>query len=264
MEYRTSAAIALTALLLAAAPAPSGVRTLEFGDGGRLHGQIDRPGAPGPFPLVFLLPAGAKLDRHGTSPQLPAMEGIYDPIAALALERGWALFRWDRQSAGRSTPTSGERPEDALEALRTALELPGVDRSRIVIIAHGYGTVQLREETDRFLEVVGYSALKGTVLMSSEMTPRAAARLPGNLLVIVGESDGDDRSLTEGVELFHRRSFPERHVETLIVPGANHALCDTTARDWTGCEGMAGTCRIDARVYEAIGRFLERVEASGR
>ena len=111
---------------------------------------------------------------------------------------------------------------------------------------------------DTFLEIIGFGALKGTVLLSSEMTPSAAARLPGDLLVVVGESDKGDVSLTEGVKLFHERAFPRQSVETLVVPGANHALCDTTVADWTGYDGRPGTCHVDASVYEAMEGFLRR------
>jgi len=262
MRTTTISLLALCALFMGSNTSRAGVRTVMFGENNRLHGQLERPGAPGPYPLVFLLPAGATLDRHGTSRQMPAIKGVYDPIAKIALDEGWAIFRYDRQSAGNSPPTRTEAPDDAFEALRTALELPGVDRSRVVIIAHGYGTGQLRDYTDRFLEITGFSEFRGAVLLSSELTPAAATRIPGDLLVIVGESDSGNQSLTRGVTQFHRRAFPDHDVQTMIVPGADHALCDTTRTEWQGYEGLPGTCHVSDEVYDSIAQFLRR--ARGR
>ena len=238
-------------------------REVTFGAGDAVHGQIDRPNGQGPFPLVFLLPAGGAVDRHGTSPSLKALVDIYEPIARDAVEAGWAIFRYDRFAPGRSEISAALFLDDALAGLRRALDMPTVDRTRVVIIANGYGTVQLRDSMERFLEVIGHAELKGTILLASELPPSAAAEIPGDLLVINGEADGDTDSPTMGgVLAAHRRAFPRATTEGIVLPGCGHALCDTTLVAWTGLQGTGGSCAIPDEAYAAIRRFIRRIHSA--
>jgi pimeloyl-ACP methyl ester carboxylesterase len=237
------------------------VREVRFGPGERLRGQIERPTKPGSYPLVFLIPAGGGIDRFGTSSKLPAFDRIYDPIAKAATDNGWAIFRFDRQGTVGSTPSTPESVNDVLEALRTALDMPHVNRDRVVIIGHGFGTMQLRDNLDKFLEITGSDELKGTILLASSVDPATAAKIPADLLIILGESDsGDAPELASGAVSLHRRAHPDTKARSMVIPKSDHALCDTTGVDWDGFRGGKGTCRVSKRVYEEIARFLKRLE----
>ena len=240
-------------------------REVSFGEGNIVHGQIDRPKGPGPFPLVFLLPAGGGVNRHGTSQMLPALHEIYTPIVEDAVQNGWAVFRYDRFVLATRPVNDAVLLQDALAALRTALDLPAVDRSRVVLIANGYGTRQIQNSFERFIEIIGHQELKATVLLASEVTPPVARTIPGNILIINGEADGDEESpLTGGAVSAHRQSFPETRSEALILPGCNHALCDTTLAEWQGMRGAEGSCRIPSETYRAVSEFLRRSYSSSR
>jgi|GEM_PF-1195217 len=246
------------------APSDAAVVTREvvFGPGRRISGQLDKPPGAGPFPLVILIPAGGRLDRNGTSPSLTAFKDVYVPLVGIAVRAGWAIFRYDRQGAGSSRPSERDEAIDALDVVRIARELPDVDPRRVVIIAHASGTEILQSGYDYFEERIGFHALKGVILLSSDVGSQSAGRMAGNLLVIIGESDGTERSsIAGGAVSVHRRDYPDRQAEAMVVPRADHALCDTTVAGWSGWAGDPGSCVISRQVYDAIDRFLRQIHS---
>lgn len=260
MSWRLRAYLVVAVAPLIAGDAAAITREVTFGPGGRIAGQLDKPPGNGPFPLVVLVTAGGNLNRHGSSPDLAAFRDIYVPFVKIATDAGWSIFRYDRQGAGGSRPSNRNEVIDALDAVLTARELPDVDQEHIVIIAHASGTEMLAHGYQFFEEAIGFGALKGVVLLSSTVSSQTAGRMAGDLLVIIGESDEEQQAAVGAAAVsIHRRNYPDRRAEAIVVPGADHTLCDTTAAGWTGWDGMPGTCKVPQQVYDAVDRFLRGI-----
>lgn len=256
---------ALFLALVAYATAPAVVtREVRFGRGDRLAGQIDKPAGLGPFPLVILIP-GAGLDRTGRSSRFTALAGIYVPLVDIAVGNGWAMFRYDRAGSGMSLASGGDEVAGAVDAVRTARELPGVDTERVVIVAHASGTLLFAKGYDRFEELIGYRAIKGTVLLSSKVGAQTAGRMPGDLLIAIGQSvAATDSPVAAGAVSAHRRFLPERNADAMVLQNCDYALCDTTAPSWSGWSGAEGSCAIPGEAYAAVERFLQRIHRDRR
>src|ERR1043165_7949893 len=89
-------------------------RELTFaGDNVCLSGQIDYPPSASPhdgFPLVFVLHHAGSEDREW-----------YAPFAQLALQSGYAVFRWDKRGTGHSGAGGrGSTTQDAVNAYEIA------------------------------------------------------------------------------------------------------------------------------------------------
>src|SRR5687768_15080584 len=102
-------------------------RELRFaGDGVLLAGQIDYPLTPRPaagYPLLFILHHAGCNTRD-----------CYHDYAEMALETGFAVFRWDKRGTGRSGAGGrGSVTQDAVNAYEVAMEQPNVDRHRVVV-----------------------------------------------------------------------------------------------------------------------------------
>lgn len=236
-------------------------REVWFGPGNRIAGQIDRPAAPHPYPLVFLLPPGGGLDRDGTSELLTAFEDVYLPLVEAALNASWAVFRYDRQGTGRSRPSDRGDALDVLDALQYALDDPFIDRSRVVLIAQGAGTQLLQTRYLDFERIIGFSSLRGVALLTSRVGARPGAAMAGDMLVIMGsEDDAEHLATARSLVPQHTRTQPHRRAELLIIENASSALCRTDVPDWTGMTGKTGTCEIPDEVWEAIGAFLRRLQ----
>lgn len=243
--------------------APAATREITFGPGGRIAGQLDKPTGDGPFPLVILIAAGGNLDRNGSSLQLEAFRDIYVPLVKIATDAGWAIFRYDRQGTGNSRPSNRNEIIDALDAVIVARELPDVDRDRVVIIAHASGTEMLQRGYEFFEETIGFRALRGVVLLSNTVSSQAAGRMAGNLLVIIGQSDeAEESAISSAAVSVHRRNYPDRAAEAMVITDADHALCDTTLEGWRGWVGTPGSCEVPRQVYDAVGRFLRDIHSS--
>ncbi len=110
---------------------PNQVRELVFaGDNVRLAGQMDYPAAPAPvdgFPVIFILHHAGGNTRED-----------YEHYAALGLESGWAVFRWDKRGTGRSGAGGrGSTLKDAVNAYEVALQQPRINPRRAVVLAQG-------------------------------------------------------------------------------------------------------------------------------
>jgi pimeloyl-ACP methyl ester carboxylesterase len=247
--------VAVTALNVGAV-----TREVTFGPGGRIAGQLDKPAGNGPFPLVILVGAGGQIDRDGTSPQFEAFRDIYLPLVDIAARAGWAIFRYDRPGSGRSRPSDRNELLDVLDAVLFACQLPDVDPRRVVLIGHASGADILQGGYEYLEQTIGFSALRGVILLSSTVRSRFARRMAGDLLIVIGESDSAAQlSAARGAVAAHRRNYGERSAEALVVGRADHALCDTTVARWAGWTGMPGSCVLPREVYDAVDRFLRNV-----
>jgi len=149
------------------------------GDSVRLAGQIDYPATRKPstgYPLMFVLPQAAYWTRD-----------MYDDFAAIALERGYAVFRWDKRGTGRSGSSgSGSPVQDAVNAYETALLQPGIDRSHAVILAIGAGTSLLGNCYGLFARTENPY---GVLLIANMLDEQAILAINTRVQIIQGAND---------------------------------------------------------------------------
>ncbi len=236
-------------------------REIGFGQEDRLVGQLDRPDEPGLFPLIVLVPAGKDIDRNGTSAKLPAIRNLYSPLADLAVAAGYAIFRYERTepTGPRRIGRGNDVLQDALDAVEIALELPGADPDRVVLMAHESGVAMLLEAYDRFEEIVGYRHLRGVVLLAGEIGAHSAGRMAGDLLIVRADSDGYRRSSADDDAIgIHRRTSPVAGARQVIAEGCNSMLCDTVDAPWSGLMAQGAPCRFSGKLFRSVDAFLRR------
>lgn len=74
---------------------------------GILHGTLELPAIPAPFPVVLIIPGSGPIDRDGNAAQLGLHTDCYKLLADALAKRGIASLRYDKRGAG----------EDAMLAL---------------------------------------------------------------------------------------------------------------------------------------------------
>lgn len=161
-------------------PAEALTRELQFvGDGVHLAGQIDYPVKPVPsngFPLLFLL-------HHATY----SARADYADYADLALETGYAVFRWDKRGTGRSGAGGrGSTTQDAADAYDVALQQPQVNRRRVIIAALGAGTALLGSAFGLFARLQQPHAV---LLIANMLDERAILAVNAPIYIVAGEHD---------------------------------------------------------------------------
>ncbi len=155
-------------------------RELIFhGDTVRLAAQIDYPTSPPPkvgFPLIFVLPhAGAHTRRD------------YDHYTALALECGYAVFRWDKRGSGSSGSSGRGSPlQDAITAYQTALAQPGINRQHVVILGQNEGTLML---SDIFADLERTQPPRAAVLIGNLLDRHDILKVRTEVRILIGEDD---------------------------------------------------------------------------
>ncbi|MBZ0288982.1 MAG: alpha/beta hydrolase [Anaerolineae bacterium] len=149
------------------------------GDGVRLSGQLDYPRSPSrstSFPLLFVLHHAGCDARSG-----------YAHFAQFGLQSGYAVFRWDKRGTGRSGAGGrGSTTQDAVNAFEIALEQPGIDRRRVVILAQDAGTGLLGDSFGLFAR---QQAPHGVVLATNMLDEKAVLAIESQVLIIMGQHD---------------------------------------------------------------------------
>lgn len=149
------------------------------GDGVRLSGQIDYPrSSPRKtnLPLMFVLHHAGCEARNG-----------YAHFAHYGLNAGFAVFRWDKRGTGRSGAGGrGSTTQDAVNAYEVALEQPGIDRRRVVILAQDAGTGLLGDSFGLFARL---QHPHGVVLATNMLDEKAVLAVESQLLILMGQHD---------------------------------------------------------------------------
>ncbi len=192
----------------------AGQEVVFAGDGVRLAGQIDLPDGPAPaggYPLLFIL-------HHASAPT----RDKYRPFAELALEVGYAAFRWDRRGAGRSGGGGkGSTTQDAVCAYEIALEQAGINRRAVVILALGAGTALLGSSFGLFARA---QRPAGAMLISNQLDDRQILALDTRLLLISGSDDWNTPAhYAVGAARAHRAVY-RYGAESFIAPNADRML----------------------------------------
>jgi len=207
---------------------------LEFaGDGVLLSGQIDYPDShQSHYPLIFVLHNAGCDARDG-----------YQHYADIGLECGYAVFRWDKRGTGRSgAGARGSTTQDAVNAYEIALEQPGVDRKRAVIIAQGAGTAMLGSSFGLFARV---QHPYGVILATNMLDEAAITAIDAPVHIVMGQHDWNpwqkygkaacdahNAAYRHGAS-FYVAPFADRTLRlSSSVPPVFHAGIKTVMRDW--------------------------------
>jgi len=194
-------------------------RAREFvfaGDNVRLSGQIDYPSSASPhdgFPLVFILHHAGCENRDW-----------YQPYAQIALQSGYAVFRWDKRGTGHSGASGrGSTTQDAVNAYEIALEQPFINHHRTVILAQGAGTALLGSAYGLFARIQNPY---GVILASNMLDEEAILAIDTRVEIVMGEGDWNPwQKYGEAACESHNRTY--RHSASFYyIPNADRKLMD--------------------------------------
>lgn len=149
------------------------------GDEVTLGGQIDYPMTRRPsagYPLIFVLHHACCNTRDD-----------YVDYAQIALDKGFAVFRWDKRGTGRSGAGGrGSTTQDAVNAYEIALTQPSIDRRHAVILAVGAGSALLGSSFGLFARV---QHPFGALLVANMLDPDEILAVDTRTLILMGEDD---------------------------------------------------------------------------
>lgn len=149
------------------------------GDHVSLYGIMDYPSTERPangYPLIFII-------QHATCTSLET----YSHIAKLGKESNASVFRWDKRGTGKSgTGPNGSIEIDTLKAYQTAISLPDIDKSRVVIFAQNEGTLLL---ASLFNTVLSVQKPLGCILAGNMLDQTAVLKVKTPLHIVVSKND---------------------------------------------------------------------------
>jgi hypothetical protein len=186
------------------------------GDAVRLAGQIDYP-LPSPyqstFPLLFMLHHAGCDDREA-----------YTHLADIALNAGYAVFRWDKRGTGRSGSSgSGSTVQDAVNAYEFALDREHIDRRHAVILAQDAGTGLLGDSFGLFARAQHPA---GVALISNLLDESAVCAIDSRLIILMGQQDWNPWQ-QYGRDAAEAHNRANRHgAEYFVAPYADRSLTD--------------------------------------
>jgi alpha-beta hydrolase superfamily lysophospholipase len=149
------------------------------GDNVRLAGQIDYPTSAPPrsgYPIIFVIHHAGGNTRAD-----------FEHYAHVGLECGFAVFRWDKRGTGRSGAGGrGSTLQDAVNAYKVALNQPGIDRNKAIILAQGEGTLML---SDIFNALTQHGTPYATLLIANLLDRHDILALDTRVRIIIGAED---------------------------------------------------------------------------
>jgi uncharacterized protein len=169
------------------------------GDNVFLAGQMDYPATPMPangYPLLFILHHAGCNTRE-----------CYNDYAQMALDSGYAVFRWDKRGTGRSGASGrGSTTQDAVNAYEVALEQPHVNPRRTTILAQAAGTGLLGSSFGLFARV---QHPYGVILVSNMLDAEAVLAIDSRLKIIMSEEDWNPwEKFAEEACIAHNNAYP--------------------------------------------------------
>lgn len=178
------------------------------GDEVRLAGQIDYPSTPRPqdgYPLLFVLHHACCISRED-----------YDDYTRVALDNGFAVFRWDKRGTGRSGDSGrGSTTQDAVNAYDAALSQPDINRKRTVILAVGAGSGLLGSSFGLFARTQHPYAV---LLVANQLDDQEILALDTRIKIVMSPEDWNAPQVYgEAASQAHSRAY--RH-------GASFTLTD--------------------------------------
>lgn len=181
-------------------------------EGVELAGELDLPLRKDLAPLVFII--------HHSG---PVTRDAYGYMAELLIEAGFAVFRFDKRGVGKSGGEYGCcEAKDALAAYQAAVTQPGIDPTRILIVAQSIGTIHL---ADRFAEFVAIRPPLGVVLLSSLLGPEQIRAIAAPVHVIVADSEEALAAISVDAVEAHRQTWPYG-ATYFVADHSEHTLFD--------------------------------------
>ncbi|MDX2160837.1 MAG: hypothetical protein SF162_05885 [bacterium] len=206
------------------------------GDGVRLAGQMEYPVSSAPpsgYPLLFVLPQASCHTREE-----------YDDFAHVALDRGYAVFRWDKRGTGRSGSSgTGSAVQDAVNAYETALTQNSINRHRVVIMALGAGTSLLGSCFGLFARV---QPPMGALLIANMLDETAITAINTRIQIVNGAKDWTPADqYAEAAAIAHQATY-RYGADFYVTPDADRMLM--TDRN--------GTTHLHASARKVISSWL--------
>ncbi len=193
-------------------------------EGGTLAASWMAPTAQeGPFPTAVIAVGARPWNRWGDTPDAPW--GHYRQMAVALVESGAAVLLFDKGGTGATGGLARDmagRTEEVQAAAACALEQPGADPKRLVLVGHSQGSSAAVRAT------INGTPTEHLVLLSPVATEDELAALPPGvrLTLIRGELDGPDAD--DGrLRVLSARGLRARHV---VIPHADHLLLDASSR----------------------------------
>ncbi|GIV86245.1 MAG: alpha/beta hydrolase [Chloroflexus sp.] len=181
-------------------------------DGVTLAGELTLPRHPNRPPLVVVIHHAGPVDRDA-----------YGYLAELLVDRGYAVFRFDKRGTGASGGVYGCcEAEDALAAYRAAVAQPGIDPQRVFIVAQSIGT---RYVAASFPEYVAAMPPCGVALLSNLLGPVDIIAIAAPIHVIVADSEPDRQRIGPDAVAAHNAHW-SYGASLYIAEGAEHTLFD--------------------------------------
>ena len=185
-----------------------------------LAGELDLSGRENPA-LVFII--------HHSG---PVPRDAYGYMAERLVEAEVAVFRFDKRGTGSSSGVYGCcEAEDAVAAYRVAVAQPGIDRSRVFIVAQSIGTEILADQFDEFSAI---QPPAGVVLLSSLLGPDRVVAIEAPLHIIVSDSEPALDAVGPQAAAAHTEQWPFG-ATVYVAEQSEHTLFDITDGpiDWS-------------------------------
>jgi len=188
-------------------------------------------------------------------PPAGVTEKAQDPAATAELakrlvENGFAVFRYDKPGAGRSSPGQfATERSNALEAYTRAVEHPRIDPERVFLLGHNLGTDTIAAIYPRFAAIAKPA---GTVLIDNAVGESDAVRIEAPTLIVNADADPDDR-VQYGQFVAEARKKVEAHkleTELVIIEHSQTGLLSTNET------GKDVFYTLDPRATDAVVRWL--------
>jgi uncharacterized protein len=111
----------------------------------------------------------------------------YAHYASVALQSGYAVFRYDKRGTGRSGAGGlGSTIQDAINAYATAVKQDCLDTAKVIILAQGEGTLLLSEAFEAFEDV---QPPFGALLIGNMLDQKQILSIKTRIQVIIGSQD---------------------------------------------------------------------------
>ena len=154
---------------------------------GTLHGTLELPPGPGPFPLALIIAGSGPTDRNGNDKSLGLDTDCYRLLAQYLLARHIASLRYDKRGAGDDfvlgLPERGLRLQTYVaDAVQWGEELRRDPRfSTLTVVGHSEGSLigmlaARRIPADGFVSIAGAGERASTLLLT-QLQPRLPAAL---------------------------------------------------------------------------------------